>query len=176
MGKAMFDFSVLRELRKRADLTIAEVSKRSRISPAVISKLERNQTLAEIDTLSRLGRVFGITAAELLTIAESRLAHKKQPSEYTVGGFSFRRVEYANIRCLYARAPAGAVLSRPEVHHDDYEVCWVLDGTLRVNLPHESHVLEPGQALQFDAVFEHGYEAVDDCTAMLLHLPKAKRF
>ncbi len=176
MAGTMFDFSVLRDLRKRADLTIAEVSERSRISPAVISKLERNQTLAEIETLYRLGRVFGITAAELLSLAESRLAHKKQSIEYTVGGFTFRRVEYSNIRCLCARASAGAMLSRPEVHHDDYEVCWVLDGVLRVNLPHESHVLRAGESLQFDAIFEHGYEAVDECTVMLLHLPKAKRF
>ena len=55
----MFDFSVLRELRKREGLTIEATSKRSGVSPAVISKLERNQTRAELETLFRISRVFG---------------------------------------------------------------------------------------------------------------------
>lgn len=176
MATAMYDFSVLRDLRKRAGLTIAQVSERSRISTAVISKLERNQTRAEINTLFRLGRVFGMTAAELLALAESRLAHRKEADTYRVNGFTFTRIEYANVRCMIGRAPAGAVLSRPEIHRDDHEVCWVLKGLLRVNLPHEHHELGPGEALQFDAIFEHGYEVVQDCEVLLLHLVKAKRF
>ena len=44
----MYDFSFLRQLRKRDDLTIGAVSARSGISAAVISKLERNQTRAEL--------------------------------------------------------------------------------------------------------------------------------
>ena len=64
-----FDFTILRELRKRAGLSIGEVSAESGVSAAVISKLERNRTRAELDTLYRLARVFGITAAELLNLA-----------------------------------------------------------------------------------------------------------
>ena len=176
MANQMYDFSVLRDLRKRSDLTIAQVSECSRISSAVISKLERNQTKADIDTLFRLGRAFGMTAAEVLTLAESRLAHRKEASAYEVNGFSFRRVDYANVRCLIGTAEAGAVLSRPEVHRDDNEVCWVLKGALRVNLPHERHVLGPGEALQFDAIFEHGYEVVEDCEIVLIHVVKGKRY
>jgi transcriptional regulator with XRE-family HTH domain len=172
----MYDFAILRELRKRAALTIADVSQRSGISPAVISKLERNQTQADIRTLFKLGRVFGMTAAELLTLAEFSMAHRKEATSYEVNGFAFRRVDYANVRCMMGSARAGAILSRPEVHRDDYEVCWVLSGKLKVNLPHERHVLGAGDALQFDAIFEHGYEVVEDCTVLLVHVLKGKRF
>ena len=79
-GKPVYDFSVLRELRKREGMTIAALSKRSGISSAVISKLERNQTLAELDTLYRLSKVYGLTATDLLALAESRIA---QPKRYT---------------------------------------------------------------------------------------------
>mgnify|MGYP001837380540 CR=1 FL=1 len=48
-----FDFTILRELRKRAGLSIGEVSAESGVSAAVISKLERNRTRAELDTLYR---------------------------------------------------------------------------------------------------------------------------
>src|SRR3974390_1585441 len=98
-----FDFRVLRRLREQHNLTLAELSKASRVSTAVISKLERNQQSAELDTLYRLARAF-----------------------------RFRQVKYANVVALLGAAPAGAKVSRPEIHHDDTEVCWVTAGRLRL--------------------------------------------
>lgn len=172
----MFDFSVLRDLRKQEGLTIQEASQRSGVSPAVISKLERNQTRAEMETLFRLSRTMGINVADLMTLAESRTAHKVASRRYASGDFRFERVDYGNVKCFHAAASAGARVSRPEVHRDDYELCWVLKGALRVLLPHEQHLLEQGEALQFDAVLEHTYEAVEDCEILILHLSKGKRF
>ena len=172
----LYDFSVLRELRRHQALTIEEVSERSRVSPAVISKLERNQSRAEIDTLFRLARVFGMNAADLLALAESRTAHMKNATRHESGGFHFNAVDYANVRCLRGTASAGGIVSRPEIHRDDFEVCWVLSGHLRITLPNERHDLRTGQALQFDAVLPHSYEAVTDVEVIILHLAKPKRF
>lgn len=171
-----YDFSVLRELRKHHLLTIADVSERSGISPAVISKLERNQSLAELDTLFRLARVFGTNAADLLALAESRTAHKKDSARHLSGSFTFDEVDYANVRLLHGVARAGGAVSRPEIHRDDYEVCWVMSGHLRIQLPDERHDLRTGQALQFDAILPHSYEAVTDVEVLILHLAKPKRF
>ena len=66
-----FDFGILRLLRKRAGLSIGEASERSGVSPAVISRLERNQTTAELETVWKLARLFDLTAAELLDLAEA---------------------------------------------------------------------------------------------------------
>jgi transcriptional regulator with XRE-family HTH domain len=173
---ALYDFSVLRDLRKHQLLTIGDVSDRSGISPAVISKLERNQNLAELDTLFRLARVFGMSAADLLALAESRTAHKKAAVRHDSGGFTFDEVDYANVRCLHGEAGAGGTVSRPEIHRDDFEVCWVIRGHLRVTLPSEKHDLRTGEALQFDAILPHSYEAVTDVEVMILHLVKSKRF
>lgn len=172
----MYDFGILRGLRKRGELTIDEVSRRSGISAAVISKLERNQTRAELETLFRLARVFGLTAADLLSLAEERTAQIKHATEHASGGFRFHEVRFAQIRCLAGEAKKGATLSRPEIHRDDFEVGWVLSGRLRVTLPNETHDLGPGDAIQFDAVWEHGYEALDDCRILVVHLTKEKRF
>lgn len=172
----MYDFSVLRVLRKREGLTIQAVSDRSGISAAVISKLERNQTLAGLDTLFRLSRVFGMNSADLLALAESRTAQKKNSSARTSGKFCFREVAYANVKCLHGSVPARAKLSRPEVHQDDYEVCWILTGRMRIALPNETHDLSAGEAVQFDAILGHTYESLEDTTFLILHLAKAKRF
>ena len=127
-------------------------------------------------TLFRLARVFGMNAADLLRLAESRTAHRASGSEHVSGGFHFKHVDYANVRCLYGSAPAGSRVSRPEIHRDDFEVCWVLEGELEIALPEERHRLGPGDALQFDAILEHTYEVNEDCRVVILHLAKPKRF
>jgi transcriptional regulator with XRE-family HTH domain len=171
-----FDFTVLRELRKRSGLTIQEVSSQSGVSPSVISKLERNQSAAELDTLFRLARTFGLSVTDLLSLAESPFAHRVQESAYENAGFFFRKVRYANVRLLYATAKAGEALSRPDIHGDDYEVCWVLEGRLKIRLPHEECELTTGDSLQFDAILEHTYEALEDTRFVVAHMRKDKRY
>jgi len=171
-----YDFSFLRDLRKRDGLTIQNVSERSGISSAVISKLERNQSSAELDTLFRLSRVFGLNATEMLYLAESRTAQRAVETSHVGGDFVFREVLYGNVRALFGTARKGAKVSRPEIHRDDYEVCWVLSGKLSITLPHERHHLKSGDAIQFDAILHHTYEALADCQIIVLHIRKGKRF
>lgn len=172
----MFDFAVLRDIRKAKGLSIKKVSQRAGVSISVISKLERNQTVAELETLFRISRVFGINATDLISLAELRTTQKKTAGEYISGDFTFQRVSYANLECYHGSARAGATVSRAEMHHDDYEVCWVLQGKMRIALSHEIHKLAAGDALQFDGILEHTYEALEDCEIVIMHLDKGKRF
>jgi transcriptional regulator with XRE-family HTH domain len=150
----MFDFKILRELRKREGWTIDELSAKTGVSPAVISKLERNQTSAELTTLFSLSRAFGMNTTDLLLLAESRTSHRATESSHRSGG----------------------QVSNPEIHHDDLEVCWVLRGRIRVQLPHEQPVIKAGECVQFDAILQHSYEVIEDCQILILHLKKGKRF
>lgn len=171
-----FDFSVMREIRKREGLTLEDVAGRAGLSVAVLSRLERNQTAAELHTLYKLARVFGMSAADLLALAEARMAHRKTDESYSSGGFQFRLIRYANVTCYLGEAPAGARIRKPEIHHDDHETCWVIQGRVRIHLPHEDCDLGPGESLQFDAIQEHSYEALEDSRLILIHLKKKNRY
>lgn len=175
-GLPMYDFSVLRSLRKREDLTIGDVSQRSGVSSAVISKLERNQSSAELETLYKISRVFGMTATDLLAMAESPLAHLQLAQDYRSDGFFFKRIRYANFSLFFGEAAKGAHIAKPEIHRDDHETCWILSGSIRLSLPNEQHVLQTGQSIQFDAIQEHAYEALEDSRLIILHLRKKKRY
>ena len=170
------DFGILRELRKRENMSIAELAERSGISASVISKLERNRNAAEMDTLYRIARVFGLTLSDLISLAENRTAHCVNAERYKSGDIVFERVSYANMRCMHAVAKKGAKVSRPELHRDDYELCWVLKGRLRFTLPRESYEGKQGMSIQFDALLEHTYEALEDSELIIVHLKKGKRF
>jgi quercetin dioxygenase-like cupin family protein len=172
----IYDFSIIRELRKRENLNIADLSDKSGVSASVISKLERNQCVAELETIFRLARVFGLTASDMISLAENRTAHQASASRHVSGGFCFDEVAYGNLKCLRGTAPAGAKVSRPHVHRDDYELCWVVKGRLLFYLPNEKYELGPGESIQFDALLEHTYEALEDCEIILVHVRKDKRF
>lgn len=171
-----FDFSVIRRLREQHEMTLADLSDASKVSIGVISKLERNQTTAELDTLFRLARAFGLSATDLLAMTESPLAHQVDETSYRSGKFTFRQIRFANVVGLLGEAPAGASIKRPEIHHDDTEVCWIISGRLRLTLPHEAFELEEGSSIQFDAILEHSYEARTDVRLIILHLRKDKRY
>jgi mannose-6-phosphate isomerase-like protein (cupin superfamily) len=126
--------------------------------------------------LFRLARVFGLTATDLLSLVEHRSAHRVKGSGYRTDGFGFRTVSYGNVRLFFGDAAKGARTHRPEIHHDDYETCWVLEGAVEVTLPREKHVLRDGDALQFDAVLEHTYRALLPSRLVIAHITKAKRF
>ncbi len=109
-------------------------------------------------------------------LGRSPLAHRSSEKPYRSGEFRFRQVKYANVVALLGSAPAGAKVSRPEIHHDDTEVCWVTTGKLRLTLPHEQCVLAAGDSIQFDAIQQHTYEALADSQLIILHLRKDKRY
>jgi len=171
-----FNFSVLRTLRAQHGLTLATLSETSGVSVGVISKLERNQQSAELDTLYRLARAFGLSATDLLSMCESDLAHRTTEKAYRSGDFKFRQVKYANVVAHLGGAPKGAKVNRPEIHHDDTEVCWVTEGRIRLTLPHETVELAAGESIQFDAIQQHSYESLADSQFVILHLRKDKRY
>ncbi|MEN8662432.1 MAG: helix-turn-helix domain-containing protein [Lentimonas sp.] len=170
------DFSIVRDLRKREGMTLEDVSEKSGISIAGLSKLERNQNMIELDTLYRLARVFGLSATDLLNLAESCSAHCKDAETYTSGSFDFEKVSFKGINCFHAKATAGGELSKPEAHGDDFEICWLLKGRIRITLPREQHTLTPGHAIKFDAALPHSYEIFEDSEVSIIHLEKTHRF
>ena len=99
------DFGILRRLRKSRNLSMAEVAELSGISISVISKLERNQTAAELNTLYRLAKVFRISLSDLIFLAENQVSHRADEEKYSSGSFSFSRITYGNVRCMHGFAP-----------------------------------------------------------------------
>ncbi len=170
------DFSIVRELRKKARMTLDDVSRKSGLSIAGLSKLERNQTLVELDTLYRVARVFGLSATDLLSLAESCSAHPKKARHYQSGPFDFQSIGFKGIDCFKATAKAGSSLKKPEAHGDEFEICWLLSGEMVIALPREQHRLLPGQAVKFDAALEHSYSILKDSEMFIIHLEKTHRF
>ena len=153
-----------------------QVSEQSGLSIASLSKLERNQNLIELPTLHRLARVFGLSASDLLSLAESPTAQIKEVHRYQSGPFDFEKIAFQGIELFVAKAKTGESLQRPEAHGDEYEICWVRSGKVHIAFEHEQHTLSDGDALKFDAVLPHTYEILEEAELVIAHLTKTHRF
>ncbi len=170
------DFTILRTLRKSCRMSIAGLSAKSGVAASVISKLERNQTKAELDTLYRLARVFRMSLTDIVSLAENQASHQVDEENYRSGNFSFRRISYGNMRCMRGCASRSTTLSSPSIHGDDLETCWLIRGKVKITLPNEVCTLTPGMSVQFDALMPHTYEVIEDCEVFIVHLRKNNRF
>ncbi|OGJ91797.1 MAG: hypothetical protein A2487_04460 [Candidatus Raymondbacteria bacterium RifOxyC12_full_50_8] len=171
-----YNFEILRFLRKQKKLTIEGLAKKSKVSFAVISKLERNQTNPGLATLQQMARALDMSATELVSMAEVTANELKKETSYKANGFFFRRVQYNNLTLQAGSAPAKTKISRPEIHENDNEIVYVSRGSVRLTLPMGAYVINKGESMQFDAIFSHTYEVLQDCDLIIVHIKKDKRF
>ncbi len=168
------DFKVIRLLRKSLNFSLKELSARSGVSFAVISKLERNHGNPSLETLSALARALHLAPSELLALAEPEnlSLEVRSGAEYPAGGFTFRAASLDGLRLIHGRGPSGARLADPEKHRGELEMLSVLSGRLRLTVDSRTAELEPGMSVRFQAFLEHSYEALEDVEMFIVHFPK----
>jgi transcriptional regulator with XRE-family HTH domain len=168
-----YDFSILRDLRKRRNLTVAELSEKCGISYVALSKLERNQGNPELKTLDRIAQALRMTAHNFLALADrQRPIQATEQSAKILGKANCRFVNLDGTRIFIIRAPKGAVGSEPAFHCDDYERCFVIEGRLRVNVRENEYTLGSGDGLVWDSLYDHAYEAIEPTTFIKVLSPK----
>jgi transcriptional regulator with XRE-family HTH domain len=168
-----YDFSVLRDLRKRRNLTINELSKLCGISYVALSKLERNQGNPELKTLDCISKALGLASHNLLALAEQQ--EPLSASERTcriMGKAECRLIDLDGTRVFVVRAPKGSSGGEPNLHRDDYERCFVLEGRVKVTVRGNDYVLRAGQGLMWDSLFDHRYEVQEPATFIKMLTPK----
>ena len=171
-----YNFEILRYLRKQHKMTIDDLAKKSAISFAVISKLERNQTNPSLGTLQAIAGALDISSTELVSMAEIKTQEIRKEEAYDSDGFHFKRFRYSNVTILSVLAKKGSKVSKPEIHQDDNEIVMVKQGKIKLSSAMGDFVLKSGESMQFDAVFSHTYEVIRDCELIILHIKKEKRF
>jgi transcriptional regulator with XRE-family HTH domain len=168
-----YDFTIVRHLRKKMGLTIYGLSEKCGVSYVALSKLERNLGNPELKTLDKIARALNIETHNLLALAEHdrpRIFESEQVEEF---GFKVQRVGLDGVNVSFVTGPKGAKGVAEHQHGDDYEICFVLSGKIILNVKDSVYEVNEGQAVRFDCIFEHFYEAAEDTT--FVHILRAKR-
>lgn len=150
--------SRLRSLRVARGWSIDELSRRSHISSSTISRIETGGRRLALDHLVVLARALETTVDELLVDEDSEQSVVIRPTKDTANGLTYwmlNRHDDPSGRVV-AKMRVPATRKRPELNvHPGRDWFFVLSGTVRLVLGDHEHLVEVGQAAEFDTMRPH---------------------
>ena len=163
--------ATLRRLRGSMSLTLGEVSKRSGVSRAMLSRLETGDVMPSLETLVALTGALGVGIASLFqeigtTTASAQHVHKGEGLEVvrrgTKRGHTYHLLA-ADRGPRRAFEPFLVTLTDksevfPGFEHPGVEFIYLLEGSLTYRHGDGSYLLKPGDALTFTGSVPHGPE------------------
>jgi transcriptional regulator with XRE-family HTH domain len=172
-GKSLDRFigNVIRELRLKDNLTIAEVAAQAGISRGMVSKIENGQVSTSLETLSKIAQALGVSLAHLfrhynMPSGGAQLVRNGAGMEVvrrgTKRGHTYHLLAYdqgprkAFEPFLITMDDASEVF--PTFEHPGTEFIYMLKGRIEYRHGQQTYVLEPGDSLTFRGDIPHGPE------------------
>ncbi|MFZ3474501.1 helix-turn-helix domain-containing protein [Streptomyces sp. 4.24] len=163
----------LRELRRRAGLTLEAAAARARLSPAHLSRLETGRRQPSLPLLLGLARTYGTTVSELLgetpAVADP-IVRAGGPGAREADGWTYWQAGGSGrgMQALRVHVPHGRSQGELVRVHPGEEWLYVLEGRLRLHLGDVEHLLEQGDSAHFDSLTPHRIGAASAAGADLL--------
>ena len=163
--------NVIRDLRQRDHLTIADVSSQAGISRGMLSKIENGQAATSLDTLSRIAQALGVSLAHLfrdynVPSGGAQLVKAQDGMEVvrrgTRRGHTYHLLAYDKgprktfEPFLITMDDASEVF--PSFEHPGTEFIYMLKGKIEYRHGRQTYMLEPGDSLTFRGDVPHGPE------------------
>jgi transcriptional regulator with XRE-family HTH domain len=148
----------LRSLRTARGWSIDEVARRSHIGPSTISRIETGHRRITLDHLVTLARALDTTVDELLAEEGPGDDVVIRPTRDVAHGATYwmltRHDDPTGRIVAKMRLPASTRRPAPQVH-PGRDWFYVLDGTVRLVLGEQEHLVTVGQAAEFDTMTPH---------------------
>jgi transcriptional regulator with XRE-family HTH domain len=162
--------SKLRRLRLRKSMGLLDLSKHTGLSPALLSKLEREVMHPTLPTLLRIAMVFSVSLDFFFTPEPRRvfeIVRKKdrlrfpESADAVKVSYRFESLDFpvSNpvMNSYFAEfEPVNAEDTRYH-DHPGVEFLYVISGSLELRVGEESHQLTEGDAVYFDSTVPHAY-------------------
>ena len=186
LQKGLSEYAIgakIRALRLKKKIGLVELGKHTGLSPALLSKIERDRLFPTLPTLLRIALVFSVDldyffagAREKPVLAVVRKAQRVRLPERASGesAYKFESLDYPvterRFNAYYADfLPVSRAAMR--LHdHPGVEFIYVLQGTLSVHVGADEHTLEAGDSMYFDSSMPHGYRrnGSRSCSALIV--------
>lgn len=159
----------LRAARHERGWTLDDVAVRAGVSASTLSRLEAGKRKATLELLIPLTRELGIRIDDLLpgAPADPRVRRRVERRDGMV--IAPLTLERSAVQAYKVTFPPRAEAPEPRVH-DGYEWLYVLSGRLRLRIDEAEHVIERGEAAEFDTRLPHSLSATPDGPAEVVSI------
>jgi transcriptional regulator with XRE-family HTH domain len=153
----------LRHARESSRQSLSEVAARCGVSKGFISRIERDEASPSVASLVALCDAVGLTMADLFAIPQTTLVrHSARPSldglpkSAAVVDTLITPPRERHVTVLETTAAPGGSGGEPlYTLPSECEVCFVLEGSVELEIDDERFLLGPGDALTFGAAVPH---------------------
>jgi transcriptional regulator with XRE-family HTH domain len=146
----------LRTLRTSKGWSLDDLAKRAHIGASTISRIETGHRRVALDQLVSLAAALDVGVDDLLSPADEDVVIR--PNRDTTHGITYwpltRPGDRSGRRVTKMRIPASRRKPDPQVH-PGRDWFYVIEGTARLVLGDKEHLVEAGQAAEFDTMTPH---------------------
>lgn len=166
----------LRQLRLKKKIALVDLGKHTGLSASMLSQLENGKLIPTLPTLARIAMVFDV-GLEFFFIdkrpkrvfsiirSEDRIQFPEH-SDSPVPGYYFEVLAFGAMEralsAYLAEFPKREDTAARAHFHEGAEFLHIVSGTLSIEYQSESHILESGDSVYFDASEPHSYTGVSD--------------
>jgi transcriptional regulator with XRE-family HTH domain len=156
--------AMLREQRRRLNLTLQEVADRAGITKGFLSEVERDRAAPSVATLLQLRDALSLSVSSLFRSSLPQVVRHNERQDIPYGGLgmncSLASARNAHrLTALHAEfKPLGLSGSEPHALDSDEEFILILAGTLEVTINNEVHSLRAGDSITFDPRIPHSFK------------------
>lgn len=176
--------TTIRALRLKKKMGLVELGTHTGLSAAMLSKIERGRLFPTLPTLLRIALVFSVGLEYFFAGAREKplIALVRKDQRVTLPdragarevAYRFQSLDYLAAErrfnaYLAEFMPVAADKVRPHAH-PGVEFIYVMQGRLALSIRDETHTLDAGDSIYFDATLLHGYRRVGTrgCSAIVV--------
>lgn len=176
-----YDFSVIRSLRRRLNLTLHKLAEEAGLTYTTVENIEKNKAFPSLKTLDALAGALQVSASDMLAICEKHIVQKRiaQPirldesSRSEIGLKNCLLASYDKAKVIRVYAEKGDKVMSLKLHEDCFEICFCLSGCLELHIEENVYQLRQNETLLFDGMLEHSYTQLENGEYITLHVPKS---
>jgi transcriptional regulator with XRE-family HTH domain len=173
-----YDFSTIKLIRKRLDLTLKELAKVSGLTYPTVETVEANKAAPSLKTLDALAGALQVSTSQLLSMAEKKMVQKRKaiilenPPKKGKGLCLCKVASYDGAKMIRLEMEPGHLVSAMGIHDNVNEFCYVLSGGIELTIAGVIHVLKEDDTMLFNGMLEHQYVATASSEVITVHIPK----
>ncbi|NOU74542.1 cupin domain-containing protein [Paenibacillus sp. LMG 31458] len=163
----------IRTIRKRKNVTIAQICEETGLSQGFMSQIETNKTSPSIATLENIAKALKVPLAYLLLQKEERInIVRKEERRITTSGVEQLKVEHLsstkNVRMMIVEIPPGSSTGTVPHAHEGEEVHLVMKGTIYAEQGEDTAEFKEGDSFSWNACTPHLVRNISEETAIVL--------